>query len=141
MRKDSAAKKINRVIDANINRAREALRVCEDISRFLLSNRRLSEELKTIRHRISSLSARLPIGKKALLGSRESSADIGRTAGFDRPWKKDIASIYSANIRRSQESLRVLEEFSSVIDGNAQGEFKRLRFKLYTLEKKTIERF
>lgn len=39
-----------RILDANLNRAREALRVMEDIARFALNDAALSGELKAIRH-------------------------------------------------------------------------------------------
>ena len=39
-----------RIIDANLNRMGEGLRVLEDAARFLLNNAVLSEELKTLRH-------------------------------------------------------------------------------------------
>ena len=44
--------KILRIIDANANRLREALRVCEDIARFILSDKRATQEFKSLRHRV-----------------------------------------------------------------------------------------
>ena len=44
---------MKRIIDANLNRGNEALRVLEEITRFLLDNKELSEELKGMRHQLS----------------------------------------------------------------------------------------
>ena len=41
-----------RIIDANLNRATEALRVLEEIARFKFDDKKMSEELKNLRHKI-----------------------------------------------------------------------------------------
>jgi len=41
-----------RILDANLNRIGEALRLLEDISRFLLNDPALTEELKAMRHEL-----------------------------------------------------------------------------------------
>src|SRR4051812_46935780 len=45
---------ILRLIDANANRAREALRVLEDYARFIANRKDLSESLKSIRHDLTA---------------------------------------------------------------------------------------
>ncbi len=47
--------KTMRMIDANLNRATEGIRVAEDIVRFILDDDRLTERLKKIRHEIVKL--------------------------------------------------------------------------------------
>ena len=47
--------KLLRIIDANLNRAREGLRVCEDISRFALGDKTATRALKSIRHGATDL--------------------------------------------------------------------------------------
>ena len=59
-------KRVYRVIDANFNRAREGLRVCEEFARFFLNDKVLTENAKKIRNRIGKLYGRLS-GKKGLL--------------------------------------------------------------------------
>jgi thiamine-phosphate pyrophosphorylase len=44
--------RLPRLIDANLNRAREGLRVLEDLARFELDDAALSERAKQIRHGI-----------------------------------------------------------------------------------------
>ena len=50
-----------RMIDANANRAREALRVLEDYARFGLDDKDLSHELKNIRHLLTEALQQLSI--------------------------------------------------------------------------------
>ena len=49
-----------RILDANANRAREALRVVEDYCRFVLDDRFLSGELKRLRHDLTAILGELP---------------------------------------------------------------------------------
>ena len=47
-----------RILDANFNRAREALRVVEDYARFHLNDDSLSGELKQLRHDLATATSR-----------------------------------------------------------------------------------
>src|SRR5687767_15694896 len=49
--------RVLRLLDANANRAREALRVIEDYARFVLDDRETSAELKAIRHDLAAATA------------------------------------------------------------------------------------
>jgi len=46
--------------------------------------------------------------------------------------------LFIANIRRSQEAMRVLEEMSKLERRALSGRFKKMRFELYSLEKTVI---
>ena len=129
-----------RIIDANLNRSREGLRVCEEITRFVLEDVKLTQKLKKIRHGISAKIEKLPIVSGKLLTSRESASDIGKNI-VNRSKRKSYSDIFSANIQRTEEALRVLEEFSKIISKPLSKSFSRLRFKVYELEKKIIARF
>jgi len=131
---------IYRIIDANLNRAREGLRVCEDIARLALENKYLSRTLKSARQGVLECEQSLgKAGRKALLRARDTSRDLGRHIKFDASRKKDLKDLFQSNMRRSQESLRVLEEFSTLVNKKAQKGFKALRFKTYSVEKKADE--
>ena len=54
--------RIDRVIDANANRAREALRVMEDLARFILDDAALTERTKAMTYWTSSLMLRPSLG-------------------------------------------------------------------------------
>lgn len=132
-------KHLFRIIDANLNRSREGLRVCEEIARFVLSDGKLSGEFKNLRHRISRSIKRFPAGLRKLLSSRNTQADVGRKI-FRITCRKDYQDVFFANIQRAKESLRVLEEFSNISNRPLSKTFARLRFKVYELEKKTVAR-
>jgi thiamine-phosphate pyrophosphorylase len=132
-------KNIHRVIDANINRAKEGLRVCEEVTRFILDSRHLSAALKEIRHKIDTAAKRLPL-KINLISYRNTKSDIGRTIYAGELKRKNCRDIFFANIQRAQESVRVLEEFSKLIDANIAIGFKKIRYKIYEIERKVAIR-
>lgn len=129
-----------RVIDANFNRSREGLRVCEEVARFIWNSRTLTKELRSVRHSISNALKASPATVKALNGTRDPEHDVGRRVKSgnetDRVTYEDI---FSANIQRVKESLRVLEEFFKLIDPGNSARFTDLRFKVYNIEKKALK--
>jgi thiamine-phosphate pyrophosphorylase len=129
------ARSIHRILDANINRAKEGLRVCEEIARFILNSRSLTEQLKNMRHRIDSLIKDFT-SRASLIRERESQGDIGRNIFAQELKRKDICDILFANMQRTKESIRVLEEFTKLIDKNTARGFKELRYRAYATEKK-----
>lgn len=134
-------KGIYRILDANLNRAREGLRVCEDVARFALDSAALSKELKALRHGVASAMRKVPASPGRLLAARDPEHDVGR--GSRRPsemHRRDAADIFMANIQRVKESLRVLEEFSKMTDSRLAIRFRRLRFRSYEVEKKAVTR-
>ena len=132
-------KDLLRIIDANLNRSSEGLRVCEEIVRFVIEDARLTLEFKNLRHRISQSIKKFPGSYKVLLESRDSKADVGkRVLNISR--RKNYKGTFLANIQRAKESLRVLEEFSKIFNRSLGSNFARLRFKVYELEKKTVAR-
>lgn len=131
--KDKKENYIYRILDANFNRASEGLRVVEEIARFILGDTSLVRSLKEVRHGLGETAKGL---SPSLLEFREPEKDIGASltiASEDR--RENICSIALANFRRTQEAVRVLEEFGKLVDEKQASYFKRLRFKLYGLEK------
>jgi thiamine-phosphate pyrophosphorylase len=130
-----------RIIDANLNRLAEGLRILEDIARMTLEDTDLTRQLKTLRHEL--IRNDLPFNLE-LLQSRNSEEDVGATlevAGEDQ--SKDLSLIAIANFRRTQEALRVLEEMAKLPEMSGKldsDKFKRARFTLYTLEQKLVAR-
>lgn len=118
---------MKRIIDANLNRGCEALRVLEEISRFLLDDRSISENLKIIRHDLSKIQEE---DYTALILSRDTENDIG--IDIANPDKRaGIETIFKANMKRLQQVLRVLAEYYP----EKFQIFENLRYKSYTLEK------
>lgn len=133
---------ILRVIDANLNRSREGLRVCEDVARFILNSPELTASLKKVRHGISDV-AKLYYSKDIgiISCSRDSKSDVGRISRIQSELERlDVFDIFAANIERVKEALRVLEEFSKLSDKKAAHKFASLRFDVYEIEKKAAGR-
>ena len=131
---------IYRIIDANINRLKEGLRVCEEITRFILDNRSLTKGFKDIRHKIDPLLKKLP-PKLLLVKQRCSEMDIGRNLSHGGELRRrNFHDIFYANIQRTKESMRVLEEFGKLLSPNLSASFKEIRYTIYELEKKTTQK-
>ncbi len=128
-----------RIIDANLNRIGEGLRVLEDIARLLLNDAALTEQLKTLRHELirSDLSF-----NQQLLQSRNTAADVGisiEVTGEEK--QRELPTTVVANARRVQESLRVMEELAKIPDTRLDPEkFKQARFSLYSIEHGLLSR-
>ena len=121
-----------RVIDANLNRLKEGIRVIEDIARYLHNDKTLASRLKALRHqsKIDDL--------QNLLASRDSVNDVLRPTVASEMERSDLQSILIANYKRAQESSRVLEEMYKIVDPERSENFKTIRYTLYTLEKENL---
>jgi thiamine-phosphate pyrophosphorylase len=127
---------VYRIIDANINRAKEGLRVCEEITRFIVCDRGLTSRFKDTRHALDALVAGYRRDPR-LLAERASRADVGRTvSNAGELSRRDWRDVFAANLQRVKESVRVLEEFSKLIDVRRARALKALRYAIYDLEKK-----
>ena len=130
-------KELFRIIDANFNRSREGLRVCEEIARFVWNSPSLTKDLKSARHRIAGILKKEPAFAKKICKTRDCLSDVGRNLRIKSEMRRLNASdIFSANIERAKESIRVLEEFFKLINKKDSVEFTKLRFKVYEIEKK-----
>jgi thiamine-phosphate pyrophosphorylase len=117
--------KTHRILDANVNRAREGLRVLEDLCRFILDDLQLTDKIKTIRHILKDL---VGVSDGLLVASRGADEDVARERPVPR--RANLRQIVTANAKRAAEALRVLEEFC------ARGsEIKDQRYLVYDLEK------
>lgn len=128
--------KIKRIIDANINRSMEGLRVVDEIVRFILNDQALTAKVKGLRHLLQK--GIRPIGNDFYL-YRESTGDVGRRLYPESEGaRSDLKSVFMANIKRAEEAVRCLEEFSKLIKAEYGRIFKEARFQLYDLEKEII---
>lgn len=139
MRRYSNTKIIGRVIDANINRAKEGLRVCEEITRFILDSRPLTTEFKKIRHRINALCKQLP-SPLTIIKERKSLQDVGKDIYVNELKRRNFRDIFFANMQRIKEAIRVLEEFSKLKNINLAVKFKKIRYGVYELEKRVAKK-
>ncbi len=130
-----------RIIDANLNRVGEGLRLLEEIARLLLNDADLTQQLKTIRHELLRKDISL---NRQLLQARNAGNDIGtnlEVPGEDK--SQELPLIVVANAKRVQESLRTLEELTKIPGTELEldsEKFKQARFTLYTIEQKLVAR-
>lgn len=126
-----------RVVDASLNRAREALRVLEDYCRFVLNDRVLTEQVKELRHELATATAALPAG--VLLAARDTPGDVGTavtSAGeYDR---RSPAQVAAVNLKRLQEALRSVEEYGKVFGEGIGRRAEAVRYRAYTLERAVV---
>ena len=122
-------KRIARLIDANLDRAREGLRVIEDWCRFGLENKALVVQLKNWRHQLSL--HHHEIYKEARSASSDQGALLNHPAQINRKATNDVVA---ANCSRIQEALRVLEEFTRISDPQLAKNASNIRYEIYELE-------
>jgi hypothetical protein len=130
--------KVYRVLDANFNRAKEGLRVCEDVCRFVFDDQPLTGQYKDIRHSLTQLLQ--TVGLKRLVQARNIEHDVGKPSIDSEMKRSDVFEIFDANSQRIKESVRVLEEFIKMIDPKSAQLIKNLRYKVYDCEKEIITR-
>lgn len=133
-----STKALWRVLDANFNRAKEALRVCEDVTRFILDESALTARYKRVRHGLNEVL--IVLGNEELLRSRDVVGDVGQKTTGSESRRKDIKSVFYANSQRAKESLRVLEECTKLLNIKTAERLKRLRYTVYDLEKEAFSR-
>src|SRR5687767_11875682 len=103
-----------RIIDANANRAREALRVVEDYARFVLDEGAISAGLKQIRH---DLAATLATVVSDAIYHRDTPGDVGTgTKTGSELAREDVGDVVTAAGKRLGEALRTIEEYAKTFD-------------------------
>lgn len=120
--------RIYRVIDANLNRLKEGLRVVEDIKRYVFDDAKLAYKIKSLRHKAKIL-------QKEFLKFRNSQNDVLKTSTKSEQERSNLDEIITANFKRAQESARVLEECFKLVNLERAELFKSIRYELYELEK------
>ncbi|MBF0532455.1 MAG: thiamine-phosphate pyrophosphorylase [Candidatus Omnitrophica bacterium] len=131
-------KKIYRILDANLNRAKEGLRVCEDVFRFVLEAKTPTRQWKDIRHQLTQAAA--PLGWDTLIAARDIETDVGKHSSVSENRRGDCQEVFRANVQRAKESVRVLEEFAKLVAPAAAESFKKIRYAIYAVEKQSAIR-
>lgn len=118
-----------RILDANLDRVREGLRIIEEWCRFGLNNSHFTDECKQLRQEMALWH------NPAFRAARNTPADPGTQLSHPQEEERDgIASVLQANFCRIQEALRVLEEYAKVYDPHFAAAAKQIRYRVYTLE-------
>ena len=120
---------IYRILDANLDRAREGMRIIEEWCRFGIDHQPLAEECKQIRQELAQWHS------WELRQARDTPADVGTDLSHPQEEvRKDLEQLLQANLCRSQEALRVLEEYSKLYEPQMGTACKQLRYRVYAIE-------
>ena len=137
---------VYRIIDANFNRAREAVRVMEEFCRFALNSTSLTDRARQLRHELSASIGELDASR--LISSRDTLGDVGIGRQVDKQLRRtNLSDCFTAGCKRLTEALRILAELTQTINPSVAGTIEKLRYTAYTLEKdivllnNTVERF
>jgi len=126
---------VYRILDANLNRMREGLRIIEEYYRFIENNKELSITLKGLRHDLICIEQE--VGRDNLLCNRDTATDcFSKENRPEELTRGDISDIVYASFKRTQEAARTIEEYAKIV-GSAKSSqtAKTIRFSLYNLEK------
>ena len=122
-------KAVHRILDANLDRAREGLRIIEEWCRLGLNNQPLAEECKQIRQELGSWHS------WELRQARDTPGDVGTDLSHPQEEEREsIEQLLQANLCRAQEALRVLEEYSKLYNVEMASACKQMRYRVYTIE-------
>jgi thiamine-phosphate pyrophosphorylase len=122
-----------RMIDANLNRAREAIRALEDVARFAWNDRGISEEAKALRHALQSAVAALPADR--LASARDVEGDVGTAlSGANEYGRAGLGDVAVAAGKRLGEALRAVEEAAKTVDPAVARAVEVLRYRAYALD-------
>ena len=122
-----------RILDANFNRAREALRVVEDYARFVLNDDGICGSLKQLRHDLAEATAGI-VGDAILY--RDTPGDVGTTAKTtSEQSREDLNHVVTAAGKRLGEALRTIEEYLKTVDSTRAAQVESIRYRFYELER------
>jgi thiamine-phosphate pyrophosphorylase len=124
---------IARILDANLDRSREGLRIIEEWCRFGLNDSQLAQSCKEMRQELARwhrLDLRL---------ARDTPADVGTSLSHPaEETRSSLANLLQANLCRVQEALRVLEEYGKLYNPLMGESFKQLRYQVYAIESQLL---
>ncbi|MGF1523635.1 MAG: thiamine phosphate synthase [Leptolyngbyaceae cyanobacterium] len=121
--------RINRILDANLDRAREGLRILEDWCRFGLNNTDLTAKLKHLRQSLAQWHT------ADLRAARDTPGDPGTAITHPQETvRSSVAHVLQANFCRVEEALRSLEEFGKIHHSEMAAACKQMRYQVYSLE-------
>ena len=127
--------RIERMIDANLNRLKEGLRVIEDICRYIHDDTTITPQIKTLRHKLQ-----IAYSKERLI-HRDIEGDTQKASTKSELTRTNLNDLVIANFSRAEESSRVLEESFKLSKVELSDLFKQVRYKLYAIEKSYFSKY
>jgi thiamine-phosphate pyrophosphorylase len=126
---------IHRILDANANRAREALRVMEEYVRFVQNDPAGNALLKQCRHDLAE--AMKLFNADDLLTARDTPGDVGTQITTSSETRRSTTEdVFTASAKRLTEALRALEEYGKLVSTDAAARFEALRYRAYDIEQR-----
>ena len=127
-----------RILDANLNRAREALRTIEDFARFIRNDAVAAAQCKRGRHRLTRFAKAF---EHELLQQRDTVGDVGTTiTTTDEIHRLSTNAVAKAALGRLTEALRCIEEYGKIISPAHAETVEQIRYGCYTLGQRLFER-
>jgi len=118
-----------RILDANLDRAREGIRIIEEWCRFALDNPTLAQTCKAMRQTLAKWHT------EEIRSARNTPDDCGTTLTHPQEeMRESPQQVLHINLARTQEALRVLEEYGKLYHPEMGSHCKQLRYQIYTLE-------
>ncbi|HID32541.1 MAG TPA: thiamine phosphate synthase [bacterium (Candidatus Stahlbacteria)] len=115
----------SKIVDVNINRLQESLKLIEDIVRFSRTGSHLLNQVRALREEVTGILKK--VNYQTLVRARRVATDPGRRSEFDRRRRRDLNSVMIRSFARAKQAARSLEELMG-------GGWKRIRFRIYELE-------
>ncbi len=123
-----------RILDANLDRAREGIRTIEEWCRFGLNDEDSTTQLKHLRQVLASWHS------SQIRASRDTPGDLGTALTHSREAvRTDLLALLQANFARVQEALRVLEEYGKLYNLEMSAACKQMRYQLYTIDSQILD--
>ncbi|NET37975.1 MAG: thiamine phosphate synthase [Cyanothece sp. SIO1E1] len=120
---------VYRILDANLDRAREGIRIIEEWCRLGLNNAQFTEVCKQLRQELAWWH------KPEFRLVRDTPGDPGTDLSHPQEEQRaHIDQVLQANFCRIQEALRVLEEYGKLYQAEMGHACKQMRYQIYTLE-------
>ncbi|HEY9763664.1 MAG TPA: thiamine phosphate synthase [Trichocoleus sp.] len=124
---------VYRILDANLDRAREGLRIIEEWCRFGLNQAALTEKVKHFRQALGSWHT------TEIRMARDTPGDPGTQLTHPQEAERSsVTAVLQANFCRIQEALRVLEEYGKLYKPEFAGACKDMRYQVYSLESELL---
>ena len=125
-----------RILDANLDRAREGIRIIEEWCRFGLNDEAITAELKHLRQTIAQWHT------LEIRAARDTPGDMGTGLTHAQESLRDnLGDVLQVNLARTQEALRVLEEYGKLYSQEMAAACKQMRYRLYTLDSQLMKDF
>lgn len=125
---------VQRILDANLDRAREGLRVVEEWCRLGLEHRALAAECKSLRQELAQWHT------QDLRAARQTNTDVGtQLTHANEEARSHLGHLLQANLCRVQEALRVIEEYAKLVTPSLAIAAKELRYRVYILESQLLD--